>query len=396
MRERRVSTEIEELREKLNEIDSALLDNLSTRQRTVNQIASIKAKAGRMIRDTHRERELLERLADLADSVQLDASFVVRVFQEILDHSVRRQQDYLLHKKQPKPLVAANDSVVMYLGAQGSYSFQAATRHFSAKSGGYSFVGGANFEALIQQVEEGQAGFAVLPIENTTAGSINEVYDLLVKYRVCILGEEVEKVDHCLVGLEGAKREDIRRIFSHPQAFVQCEEFLRTLENCRRETMGDTASAVLKVRDDRDPSQAAIASAVAAKEYGLTLIERGVTNHQRNYTRFVVVGPDFIEFDENIPCKTSIVFHAKHEKGALLKVLNCLAGSNLNLTKLESRPLPDTPWSYRFFVDFEGNQRSDEVKEALSNIEKMVEELVVLGTYPGRNIAEALPVEIEA
>jgi chorismate mutase / prephenate dehydratase len=386
---------IEALRNRLNSIDAALLGHLSDRQSAVNQIASVKAETEKPIRDLQRERELLERLAGMASSYQLDASFVVRVFQEILDHSVRRQQDYLLNIAEPPLHAMKRPNVVMYLGSPGSYSHRAATRHFSATKSEHAFVGGPNFEFLIREVEQGRAGYAILPIENTTAGSINEVYDLLVKHHVSILGEEIEKVDHCLVGFEGTQLDQIRRIISHPQAFAQCDRFLRTLEDCRQETVGDTASAVIRVRDEKDRSQAAIASAVAAQEANLVVLQHKITSQERNYTRFVVVGAKAVEVHENIPCKTSIVFHAKHEKGALLKVLNCLAGSELNLTKLESRPLPDTPWSYRFFVDFEGNQRTKSVQEALRHIKDMVEELVVLGSYPGRNIAEALPVQID-
>lgn len=382
------------LRARLNQIDSALLEHLAQRRDVVNEIAQYKALNDRPVRDTGRERELLKRVAAKGGEHDLEPSFVVRIFQEIIDHSVRRQQHFMESSEDTSIANDQHPQKVVYLGAPGSYSHQAAQRHFSARMVNVEYEGRPDFESLVRAVESRAAGFAVLPIENTTAGSINEVYDLMVKHRVFILGEEVEKVDHCLVAAEELSLDEIRTIYSHPQAFAQCRNFLTSLGNAKLEAVGDTASAAALVKEKGSSSAGAVTSTAAAREHGLVVLRQGITNHAQNFTRFVVVGAEEASFSEKIPCKTSIVFEAKDETGSLLKVMNCLADSELNLTKLESRPLPETPWSYRFFVDFEGNQQSLHVQHALQRIEEMVAGLVTLGTYPGRNIAEALPVDI--
>ena len=383
------------LRARLNKIDSALLDNLSQRRDVVNEIAKYKAHHDRPVRDTGRERELLQRVAQQGSEHGLERAFVVRLFQEIIDHSVRRQQYFIEEPQRRNVPVDADPRRVVYLGAPGSYSHQAALRHFSARRETVEYEGRADFESLVLAVERGEAGYAVLPIENTTAGSINEVYDLLVRHRVHIRGEEIERVDHCLVAAEEVELEAVQTIYSHPQAFAQCRAFLSSLTGVKLEAVTDTASAASMIKVKNEPASAAVTSVAAAREHELVVLKNDITNHAQNFTRFVVVGAEPASFSEKIPCKTSIVFEAKDETGSLLKVMNSLAESRLNLTKLESRPLPDTPWSYRFFVDFEGNQQDPDVQQALARIEQMVGGLVILGTYPGRNIAEALPVEID-
>ena len=205
----------------------------------------------------------------------------------------------------------------------------------------------------------------MLPVENTTAGSINEAYDLLAQTSLSVVGEEVLRVEHCLVGLQDATLDDIRRVYSHPQALAQCSNFLSGLHDCAVQAFTDTAMSVQKVRDEKDVHQAAVASERAAALYGLKVLARNVENQKGNFTRFMVVARAPLALDERIACKTSLIFSTRHEQGALVRCLNVIADCGLNLTKLESRPRPNSPFEYLFYVDFEGSLQSEAVQQAL-------------------------------
>jgi chorismate mutase/prephenate dehydratase len=200
-----------------------------------------------------------------------------------------------------------------------------------------------------------------------------------------IVGEHVHHVEHCLIALESIPISRIRKIMSHPQALQQCSQFLSSLENCEVSAYTDTAMAVEKVLKDQDLLQAAIASEQAANLHGLAIIKRDVANQRENYTRFVVVSQNAETYDTRIACKTSLVFATRDERGALLMALNVLAEHGLNLTKLESRPRPHTPWEYLFYVDFEGNVLDERVKVALTQLATKTGFLKVLGSYPIKN-----------
>jgi chorismate mutase/prephenate dehydratase len=235
---------------------------------------------------------------------------------------------------------------------------------------------------MLEAVVRGELDYAVLPIENTTAGSINESYDLLTRMDLALVGEQVQPVNHCLVGLQGTRIEDLRRVCSHPQALAQCSEFLASLPRCRAEAFSDTALAVAKVRDEADPSQAAIASEEAARLYGLPVLAREVANQRANYTRMVIVARAPKPCSTDVACKTSLVLATRHREGELARCLGVLADHGLNLTKLESRPREGTPWEYLFYLDFQGNVDSPHVQRALGQLEGLTNYLKVLGSYP--------------
>jgi len=383
-----MNDKLDGLRDALNDIDRRLIDVLADRQQLVAEVAQLKSdETERPIRDATREEALLDRLLQMAARAGLDRFSLTRLYHEILDHSVRRQQEVLVSEDNPQR-EASKALRVSYLGTEGSYSHQAAARHFGARGEDVSLLPARGFEVLVQTVVHEETDYGVLPIENTTAGSINEVYDLLRRYDVLLVGEEVLPIDHCLIGVEEVGLHRIRRVFSHPQALAQCSVFLRSLRQCRVESTQDTASAVARIRDDEDLSQAAIASTAAARRYGLPILLRNVADQADNQTRFVVVGRAPLIYDARIPCKTSLLFTTPHRKGALLRVLQVLADRNLSLTKLESRPLPGSPWSYLFYVDFEEPAGQREVNTALEELNAHTQQLKHLGTYPTRTSEE--------
>lgn len=368
------------LRAELDAIDQRIVEALADRLRVIGVVSAFKEGQPDPLRDREREETLLERLQTLARDLRLDPHFVARLFREILDYSVRRQEEHLSGRDRSPD----HPTVVAYQGTDGAWGHIAAQRHFGGRNEGVEYRAFDSFREMLEAVRSGAVQFALLPIENTTAGSINDAYDLLARMDLALVGEEVQKVDHCLMTLEDVPLERVRRILSHPQAIAQCATFLAGLPHCHVESYANTAMAARKVRDDQDLSQAAIGSEQAARHWGLTVIARGITDHRENYTRFVVVAERAMEFDPRIACKTSLIFTTRHKQGALVASLNVLAAHGLNLTKLESRPRPGSPWEYVFYVDFEGNLQDKATEEALQELTAHVLFLKVLGCYPTR------------
>jgi chorismate mutase/prephenate dehydratase len=371
---------LDDIRDQLDEADGKILEAVAERQRLIEQVAKLKAEGGVKLRDLLREESQLSRLSDLARERGLSAYFVKRLFREILDYSVRFQAHHLIDAHNPDRI--GRKVVVAYQGTDGAYSQMAAERHFAGWDGEIDTRGCVSFLSMLEAVASGAADYGMLPIENTTAGSINDAFDLLAQTSLSAVGEEVLKVEHCLVALKDVEPSGIRRVFSHPQALAQCSVFLGGLEGCSVEAFTDTAMSVQKVRDEGDVHQAAIASERAAATYGLSVIARNIANQEKNYTRFLVVARKPLRIDERIPCKTSLIFSTRHEQGALVRCLNVLADRGLNLTKLESRPRLHSPFEYLFYVDFEGNVESEEVQKALEDMRAHTGSLKVLGSYP--------------
>jgi chorismate mutase / prephenate dehydratase len=379
---------LDDLRAQIDRIDREIVKCLSERDRVLIEVARRKAQKGHgRVRDNAREDAMLARLAQEGQTAGLDGFYVTRVFRELIDHSVRLQQEYLARQHDPQR-ATSGELVVSYQGVDGAYSHMAALRHFGTRGGDVVFRGYPTFRAMMEAVRDGHARYGVLPIENTTAGSINDAYDLLAQMDLSIVGEEIQKVDHCLVALEPLPLSRIRRVFSHPQALAQCSNFLATLSDCHVEAFSDTAMAVRRVGEEQDLSQAAIASEEAARRYGLSVIKRDISNQKENFTRMVVVAARPEKVDPRVSAKTSLIFATKHEQGALLGCLNALAKRGLSLTKLESRPRPHTPWEYLFYVDFDGNVDEAEVVEALTELRAQTSFLRVLGSYPARTSRE--------
>ena len=273
--------------------------------------------------------------------------------------------------------------LVGYQGTDGAYSQIAAERHWNGRAD-LGCRGYESFSALQHAVLSGDIDYAMQPIENTTAGSINDAYDLLTELDLHLVGEEVLKVEHCLAALPGSTLERLRRVYSHPQALAQSSVFLGALNDCAVLSFTDTAMAMKKVRDEADPAQGAVASERAAGLYGLSVLARDIANQRDNFTRFVVVARAPAQFALDVPCKTSLIFTTKHERGALVRCLSVLADHDLSLTKLESRPRPNKPWEYTFYVDFEGNVADSKVAEAVEGVRAQTLSLKLLGSYPTR------------
>jgi chorismate mutase/prephenate dehydratase len=373
------------LRTELERADTELVEALARRSRVVETIAALKANPDATLRDRSRERAVLDHVEAAARAERLDPHFVARLFREIIDHSVRTQQARLLAGDGE----AERHIIAGYQGTEGAYGHQAALRYFSPWYAHTAFRAFPAFKDLLHAVRSREIDYAVLPVENTTAGSVAEAYDLLATMDLAIVGEEVQPIDHCLIGAARVDLKDLRRIYSHPQALAQCSDFLARLPWCTAEAFANTALAVRKVGEDADATQAAIGSEEAAALTGLPVLARDIANQRENFTRFLVIADQPADPDPRIPCKTSVMFVTRHERGALVSCLNELATRGLNLTKIESRPRPASPWEYQFYVDFEGNRSDARVQEGLRALASRAFFLKVFGSYPARTTAES-------
>lgn len=265
---------------------------------------------------------------------------------------------------------------VAFQGEPGAYSEAAVLAHFGSD---VVPVPNPSFEQAFAAVVSGECDFGVLPIENSLAGSIHRNYDLLLEHNLHIIGEQFVRVKHCLIGLPGATKAELKKVISHPQALAQCDHTLRAL-GVETEPVYDTAGSVRIMKDKGDPTLAAIASARAAQVYDMPILEEGIEDNPANYTRFLVLAREAV--DPMSAAKTTIVFTLKNLPGALFKALSVFALRDIDLTKIESRPLAGSPWEYLFYIDFAGNLSDPNCSRALDHLEEMATMLRVLGSYP--------------
>lgn len=266
--------------------------------------------------------------------------------------------------------------IVAFQGERGAYSEQAIRQHFGKDVSTFPC---RSFADIFDALHDGRVGNAMLPVENSLAGTVLSAYDQLVDHDCRIQAEVILKVEHCLLGVPGSHLQSIRRALSHPQALAQCEHTLLRL-GIEPVSHYDTAGAARDLAANPEPHTAAIASTLAAETYGLEILASNFADLSQNYTRFFVLGLMDIPRQEN--SKTSIILTTRHEPGALYQVLGELADRGINLTKIESRPRRNRPWHYLFYVDFEGHEDDPEVREALMGILKKASFLKVLGSYP--------------
>ncbi|NMB59364.1 MAG: prephenate dehydratase [Chloroflexi bacterium] len=267
-----------------------------------------------------------------------------------------------------------------FQGEPGAYS-EAAVFEFFAQVD-VSAIPCTSFELVFDAVNKGDCDYGVLPIENSLAGSIHQNYDLLLQNPLQVVGEHYLRVSHCLIARPGATMADIKTVMSHPQALAQCAGYLKSLPGVKIEPVYDTAGSVKIIRGQDDPSLAAIASLQAARIFGMQVLAEHIEDNQANFTRFLVVSKTPVHPVEN--AKTSIVFTLKNEPGSLYNAMREFAIRDIDLCKIESRPLVGTPWDYLFYIDLMGSTENQPVKDALSSLQQFAPMLRVLGSYPSK------------
>ncbi|HJS19940.1 MAG TPA: prephenate dehydratase [Anaerolineales bacterium] len=264
---------------------------------------------------------------------------------------------------------------VAFQGEPGAYSEQAVFNYF----GNVETQPCESFDVVFDAVVSDSANFGMIAIENSLAGSIHQNYDLLLRHDLHIVGEYPLRVQHCLIALPGVKKEAIKKAISHPQALGQCAAYLRGL-GIKAESVYDTAGSVKMLKESGTRDTAAIASRRAAEIYGMQILEEGIEDNSENFTRFLAISKETMLPDGE--AKTSIVFTLRNQPGALFKALSVFALRDIDLTKIESRPLQGKPWEYLFYIDFIGAAHEETARKALDHLNEYALMLRVLGSYP--------------
>lgn len=371
-----------QLREKLDQIDEKIVALYEERMEISSQVADYKIETGKKVLDKAREKEKLAKVRALTHNA-FNAHGVQELFEQIMSMSRKLQYNKLVQAGTlgRLPFIAVDrleteQARVVFQGAEGAYSHLAMQRYFGEQIKSFHVE---TFRDAMTAIEEGSADFAVLPIENSTAGIVSEIYDLLVEFENYIVGEQIIKIEHCLLGLPGSDISQIRTVYSHPQSLMQSARFLAAHEDWKQISLKNNAFAAEKVSREGDKTQAAIAGEQAAKTYGLEILKRGVNQAENNSTRFIIVTNQKI-FRKDAK-KISICLEVPHESGSLYHILSHFIYNNLNMTKIESRPIEERDWEYRFFIDFEGNFADGAVKNALRGLRDEARNMKILGNY---------------
>ncbi len=377
---------INNLRKNINEVDASIVKLLAERRKLSKKVVETKEENDKPIRDLEREKKLLSKIISLGKKSGLDSHYVSKIFYDILEDSIRLQQKHF----QSSFFDNGTDVIrVAIQGIDGSYSSLAAKKFFAQFEKEIIFITKKRFDEVAKEVEEGRADFALLPIENTTSGGINEVYDLLLHTTLSIVGEEIYQVKHCLVGTKDSTIGKLKKIYAHYQAASQCDKFLSTLPNCAVEYFADTAMSVQKIEEENNPEFGAIASEDAANLFNVKILQKGIANQEENYTRFIVCSRKTQDIDFRIPAKVSLVMATAHTSGSLVNALTVFKTHNVNMGKLESRPILGNPWEEMFYVDFDGNIKDQRIQDMLDELGIHTRFLKVLGCYPSRDITKA-------
>lgn len=371
-----------EIRDEIDEIDRKIVALYEERMQRTTQVAEYKIATGKKVFDKEREIAKLNALEELAVG-DFNKRSIRELFEQIMSMSRKRQYQMLTENglsekidfKEMDKLDFLNARIV-FQGVEGAYS-EAAMQEFFGQDVDSFHV--ETWRDAMEAIQEGKADYAVLPIENSSAGSVRENYDLLVEYNHCIIGEQIIKIEHVLLGLEDAQLDDITEIYSHPQALMQCSKVLEEHRNWEKISLKNTAVSAKKVKEDSKKNQAAIASRLTADLYGLKILQEDLANNEDNYTRFMIVTGKHV-FEKKAD-KVSICFEIPHESGSLYQMISHFIFNGVNMTKIESRPIQGKNWEYRFFIDFEGNLNDSAVQNALKGLNEETNKLKILGNY---------------
>ncbi|MCI8949442.1 MAG: bifunctional chorismate mutase/prephenate dehydratase [Lachnospiraceae bacterium] len=374
--------DLQEIRGRLDRIDARLVELFEERMNLCRDVAEFKIENGKAVYDPVREKEKLAAVSALAKSPFTEIA-VGELFLQLMTVS-RRYQYQLMGNlgnlgesefKLVEYLPTAGKRVV-YQGVEGAYSHAAALQFFGNQADAYHVPA---WDDAMNEVAEGRAAYAVLPIENSSAGAVIDNYDLLLKYKNYIVGETQVAVNHALLGLPEADITDIRTVYSHPQGLMQCSQFLNSHKEWKQVSLENTAVAAKKVVEDGDITQAAVASETAGKIYGLKVLKAAVNHNSSNVTRFLILGAEPVyRLDAK---KVSICFELPHVSGSLYNMLGHFIYNRVNLLMIQSRPILERNWEYRFFVDIEGTLKDVPVQNALLGLKHEAANLRILGSY---------------
>ena len=375
-------TDLQECRKQIDRLDKEILELFEKRMKVCEDVTQYKIETGKQVLDSERERQKLEALEGQAHGA-FNALGIREVFQQIMAISRKRQyqlltangadeaRDYELVDSLP-----LTDVKVVFQGVEGAYSYAAMRAYFPDTIKSFH---AKTFRDAMEEVFSGKADYAVLPIENSTQGIVTDIYDLLAEYELHIVGEQVIPVDHVLLGIPGTEIQDIERVYSHPQALSQCSRFLERHPQWKTVKTENTAASAKRIQEEHNPTQAAIASRAAGELFGLKILAENICHNDQNVTRFIIVSAKAL-YEKNAE-KISVCFELPHSTGTLYNMLSHIIYNGLNMSRIESRPIPGKTWEYRFFVDFEGNLKDPAVKNAIRGLKAEANRVRVLGNY---------------
>ncbi|MBO6130032.1 MAG: prephenate dehydratase [Pseudobutyrivibrio sp.] len=376
--------DLTELRDEIDVIDKDILNLFTKRMDLACQVADYKIATGKKVYDKAREDEKLEKLSSYVDD-EFNQVAVKELYTQIMSISRKKQFAILRDKGSsfntgftPIDEFDFSNAVVCFQGVQGAYSQLAMIEFFNDEMKDSFHVD--LWRDAMEAIKKGKADYAVLPIENSLAGSIEENFDLLSEYNVAIIGEQILKVDHALLGVKGAKIEDIKTVYSHPKAIAQCENYIRNYHiDWDVKNLRNTAMSAQKIHTDNDITQAAIGSKYNAILYDLDILEESIQDDKNNETRFIIVSKEK-KFRKKAD-KISLCLEISHEPGSLYRILSNLIFNGINMNRIESRPIKGVNWQYRFFIDIDGNLDDEAVRNALTGLNEECVRLRVLGNY---------------
>lgn len=375
--------DIKDARNEIDKIDGELTDLFVKRMKLSKEIAAYKKENNLPVFDKTRERDILNKACDRAGS-ELE-NYISILYTTLFDVSRSYQKQLIGHSteltseidralKETEEVFPAR-SVVACQGVEGAYSQYACDKLFSTPSIMYF----NRFQGVFQAVESGLCRYGILPIENSTAGSVNEVYDLMRKHHFYIVRSIKLRIDHNLLVKKGTKLSDIKEIISHQQAIDQCSEFLKTLKDVKITVCENTAAAAKMVAESQRNDVAAISSRNCADLYGLSVLSDTVQNNDNNYTRFICISKKLEIYQGSD--KISMMFSIAHKPGALYNVISRFSALGLNLTKLESRPMPGKDFEFMFYFDLNANIKEPKVLKLIGEFDDEFDKFTFLGSY---------------
>ncbi len=374
--------DLQEIRKQLDSIDTEFVRLFEKRMKLCADVAEFKIKTGKAVYDPQREQEKIASVRGMAEGefmkeavgeLFLQMMTLSRRYQYRLMEQVQSASDFGFQRVED---IEKKNVRIAYQGLEGAYSHAAVIQFFGEQADMFHV---RRFEDAARAVFEGRADYAVLPIENSSAGAVSDNYDLLLKYENYIVAEVFVPVCHCLLGTQDAELSDIRTVLAHPQALMQSSQYLNAREDWSQISVENNAVAARTVSEEADKSQAAVASRTAAEIYGLKVLEEGINHNRENTTRFLILSKQPVYRKD--ADKVSICFELPHESGTLYNMLNNFAFSHLNMRMIESRPIPGRNWEYRFFVDIEGNLDDPDMINALKGIAGEANHMRILGNY---------------
>ncbi|MDD3167942.1 MAG: prephenate dehydratase domain-containing protein [Eubacteriales bacterium] len=370
---------LNELRVKIDEIDLRIKEQFLQRMKVAEEVAVSKSKTGDKILKPEREEEVIQQLTgDMDGEWKLSyTSFLKKIMEVSRTFQYRKMldlgADFQIGFQEEEPVIKQ----ACYQGLQGSYSELATGTIFPEAES----VPVGTFEAVFLHIRSGEAQAGVLPLENTTAGGVYEVYDLLQKYELYINYCKIVKIDHCLAAVRGARLEEIREVYSHPQALVQCAEFLKQ-QGLAAKTSSNTAVGAKDVADAKDQRKGAICSKEAAERYDLNILLEGINHNRENATKFVAVSRQLIVKENHD--RIAIVFACPHRSGSLAGVLGIFGDYGVNLTEIHSRPDGKNSWEYLFYVDFTGNLKDERIRALFYQLTEELPFVKIIGSYQSK------------